>query len=43
LKTGVPLFTWYPGLVREVPVNRMKEFEEHFLLEMETKLPDCAC
>src|SRR4029077_17313143 len=28
------------GLVREVPVNRMKEFEEHFLLEMENKLPD---
>ena len=27
------------GLVREVPVNRMKEFEEHFLLEMENKLP----
>jgi F-type H+/Na+-transporting ATPase subunit alpha len=28
------------GLVREVPVNRMKEFEEHFLLEMENKLPE---
>jgi F-type H+-transporting ATPase subunit alpha len=27
------------GLVREVRVNRMKEFEEHFLLEMENKLP----
>ena len=27
------------GLVREVAVRRMKEFEEHFLLEMETKLP----
>jgi F-type H+-transporting ATPase subunit alpha len=28
------------GLVREVPVKRMKEFEEHFLMEMENKLPD---
>lgn len=28
------------NLVREVPVNRMKEFEEHFLLEMENKMPD---
>jgi F-type H+-transporting ATPase subunit alpha len=28
------------GLLREVPVKRVKEFEEHFLLEMETKLPD---
>jgi F-type H+-transporting ATPase subunit alpha len=28
------------GLLREVPVNRVKEFEEQFLLEMETKLPD---
>ncbi|MGZ5246743.1 MAG: F0F1 ATP synthase subunit alpha, partial [Flavitalea sp.] len=28
------------GLLREVPVNRMKDFEEQFLMEMETKLPD---
>jgi F-type H+-transporting ATPase subunit alpha len=28
------------GLLREVPVNRVKEFEEHFLLEMENKLPN---
>jgi F-type H+-transporting ATPase subunit alpha len=28
------------GLVREVPVRRMKEYEEHFLLEMKTKLPN---
>ena len=28
------------GLLREVPVKRMKEFEEHFLLEMENKLPE---
>jgi F-type H+-transporting ATPase subunit alpha len=28
------------GLLREVPVNKVKEFEGHFLLEMETKLPD---
>ena len=28
------------GLVREVPVKRMKEFEEHFLMEMEQKLPE---
>jgi F-type H+/Na+-transporting ATPase subunit alpha len=28
------------GLLREVPVKRMKEFEDHFLLEMENKLPD---
>jgi F-type H+-transporting ATPase subunit alpha len=28
------------GLLREVPVKKMKEFEEHFLLEMESKLPD---
>jgi F-type H+/Na+-transporting ATPase subunit alpha len=28
------------GLLREVPVKKMKEFEEHFLLEMENKLPD---
>ena len=28
------------GLVRNVPVRRMKEFEEHFLMEMENKLPE---
>lgn len=28
------------GLLREVPVKRVREFEEHFLMEMETKLPD---
>ncbi len=28
------------GLLREVPVKRIKEFEDHFLLEMENKLPD---
>jgi F-type H+/Na+-transporting ATPase subunit alpha len=28
------------GLIKDVPVNRVKEFEEHFLLEMENKLQD---
>lgn len=28
------------GLLREVAVSKVKEFEEHFLLEMENKLPD---
>ncbi|HRN57248.1 MAG TPA: F0F1 ATP synthase subunit alpha, partial [Agriterribacter sp.] len=28
------------GLLREVPVNKVKEFEELFLIEMENKLPD---
>ncbi|MGJ7031028.1 F0F1 ATP synthase subunit alpha [Niabella hirudinis] len=28
------------GLIKEVPVNRVKEFEEHFLLEMENKYPE---
>ncbi|ULQ56366.1 F0F1 ATP synthase subunit alpha [Flavihumibacter rivuli] len=28
------------GLLREVPVKRVKEFEEHFLMEMENKLPN---
>jgi F-type H+-transporting ATPase subunit alpha len=28
------------GLLRDVPVNRVKEFEEQFLMEMESKLPD---
>jgi len=28
------------GLLRDVPVKNVKEFEAHFLLEMENKLPD---
>jgi len=28
------------GLLREVPVNKVKEFEEHFLMEMENKYPE---
>jgi len=28
------------GLLRRVSVKKIKEFEEHFLLEMENKLPD---
>ncbi|KIC94544.1 F0F1 ATP synthase subunit alpha [Flavihumibacter solisilvae] len=28
------------GLLREVPVRRVKEFEEHFLVELENKLPN---
>jgi F-type H+-transporting ATPase subunit alpha len=28
------------GLLREVAVRKVKEFEEHFLMEMENKLPD---
>jgi F-type H+-transporting ATPase subunit alpha len=28
------------GLLRNVKVSKVKEFEEHFLLEMENKLPD---
>jgi F-type H+-transporting ATPase subunit alpha len=28
------------GLLRDVPVSRVKAFEEHFLMEMENKLPD---
>ena len=28
------------GLLREVRVNRVKAFEEHFLMEMENKLPE---
>jgi len=28
------------GLLREVPVRKIKEFEEHFLMEMENKLKD---
>jgi F-type H+-transporting ATPase subunit alpha len=27
-------------LIKDVPVRRVKEFEEHFLMEMEHKLPD---
>jgi F-type H+/Na+-transporting ATPase subunit alpha len=28
------------GHLRDVPVRRIKEFEEHFLMEMDAKLPD---
>jgi F-type H+-transporting ATPase subunit alpha len=28
------------GFLREVAVRRVKEFESHFLLEMENKLPE---
>src|ERR1051325_3681791 len=28
------------GLLTQVPVRKIKEFEEHFLMEMENKLPD---
>src|SRR5579863_498259 len=28
------------GLLRQVPVRKIKEFEEHFLMEMDNKLPD---
>jgi F-type H+-transporting ATPase subunit alpha len=28
------------GLIKDVPVKRVKEFEEHFLMEMENKLPE---
>jgi F-type H+-transporting ATPase subunit alpha len=28
------------GLLRSVPIKKVKEFEEHFLTEMENKLPD---
>ena len=28
------------GLLREVSVKRVKEFEEHFLMEMDNKLPE---
>jgi len=28
------------GLLRDVPVRKIKDFEEHFLMEMENKLPD---
>ena len=28
------------GLIKDVAVKRVKEFEEHFLMEMDNKLPD---
>ncbi|MFT4093172.1 MAG: F0F1 ATP synthase subunit alpha [Niabella sp.] len=28
------------GLIKDVPVNKVKEFEEQFLMEMENKLPE---
>ena len=28
------------GLLRDVAVKRVREFEEHFLMEMDNKLPD---
>jgi F-type H+-transporting ATPase subunit alpha len=28
------------GLIKDVSVKRVKEFEEHFLMEMENKLPE---
>jgi F-type H+-transporting ATPase subunit alpha len=28
------------GLLNSVPVNKVKAFEEHFIQEMETRLPD---
>ena len=28
------------GLMRQVKVSKVREFEEHFLMEMENKLPD---
>jgi F-type H+-transporting ATPase subunit alpha len=28
------------GLIKDVPVKKVKDFEEHFLMEMENKLPD---
>src|SRR6187551_500273 len=28
------------GLIRDVPVNRVREFEDHFLMEMENKMPE---
>ena len=28
------------GLLRDVPVRRVRDFEEHFLMEMENKLPN---
>ncbi|HSU28756.1 MAG TPA: hypothetical protein VLJ68_10265, partial [Chitinophagaceae bacterium] len=28
------------GLIRDVPVNRVRDFEDHFLMEMENKMPE---
>src|SRR4026209_486236 len=28
------------GLIKDVPVNRVREFEDHYLMEMENKFPD---
>ena len=28
------------GMIKDVPVNRVREFEDHFLMEMENQLPD---
>jgi F-type H+-transporting ATPase subunit alpha len=28
------------GLIKDVPVNRVREFEDHFLMEMENKMPE---
>jgi F-type H+-transporting ATPase subunit alpha len=28
------------GLIKDVPVRRVREFEEHFLMEMDNQLPD---
>ena len=28
------------GLMSSIPVKKVKDFEEHFLMEMENKLPD---
>ncbi len=28
------------GLIKDVPVRKVKEFEDHFLMEMDNKLPD---
>jgi F-type H+-transporting ATPase subunit alpha len=28
------------GLIRDVPVNKVKDFEENFLLEMENRMPE---
>jgi F-type H+-transporting ATPase subunit alpha len=28
------------GLIRDVPVNKVRDFEDHFLMEMENKMPE---
>jgi F-type H+/Na+-transporting ATPase subunit alpha len=28
------------GLIKDVPVNKVREFEDHFLMEMENKMPE---